>query len=503
MRSISALLLCARLGCGISVTTAQYNNSRSNANTQETTLNQSNVTAGRFGLLGSWTIDGYAYAQPLLIENACGVSLCLITVTMHNSIYAFDANSPGNSYIWHVNVGTSMTSYPGISDGFTYMAEIGCWGTPVVDKAAGVLYTMCVSSAGAWSIYSYNLKDGSTFKASVVVAGTSNGITFNSVRHLQRTALLLSGGTVYAGFAGWADTPPYQGWIMSFNFQTGNVGLGAWCDVNGANNQGGIWMTGGGMAADGSGNIYVITGNGNWDGTVNYGESFIELNSVLVVQDFFTPANWSTLNMNDTDLGSGRVMLTGSFVMGGGKDGNFWLLNQGMMGHLQGGGGNPPVAQTFAAVSTGTGSNQGIWGGQAFGDNTLFVSGWNDKIYAYSFNGSTFNTSPVASTGSAFKYPGATITYSSDGSTAASKILWAVTTSVDANHTVQTGTLRAFRADTMVEIWNASVGNYSKFSNPVVANGKVFVSTFSNQIQCYGLISQAGVANGTVGGGIR
>jgi hypothetical protein len=497
-----AAVLAGGNALGISVPTAQYSNSRTNANTQENILNQSNVTAGRFGLLGSWSIDGFAYAQPILVENACGVSLCLIAATMHNSIYAFDANSPQNSPIWHVNTGTSMTSYPGISDGFSYMAEIGCLATPVVSQSLGVVYETCVSSSGVWSLYSFNLADGSQFKSSVAIAGTSNSLTFSTTRHLQRSALLLSGSNIYFAFTGFADTTPYQGWVFSYNASTLAFNA-AWCDVNGSNSQAGIWMAGGGLAADGSGNVYLITGNGAWTGTNNYGESFVELSSSLSVSDFATPSNWATLNMNDTDLGSGRIMLIGSFVLGGGKDGRFWLLNQGMMGHLQGGGGNPPIAQVFNAVDTGTGEGNGIWGGQAFGDNTLFVSGWDDKIYSYAFNGSTFSTSPSASTSATFKYPGATLSYTSNGSDSSTGIVWGVTVAADANHSAQTGTLRAFNSTTLAELWNASVGTYAKFSQPVVANGKVFLSTFSNQIQCYGLISETGIVHTKTGGGIQ
>ena len=63
-------------------------------------------------------------------------------------------------------------------------------------------------------------------------------------------------------------------------------------------------------------------------------------------------------------------------------------------------------------------------------------------------------------------------------------------------HAVVRGTLHAFdAADLSRELWNSKqnaarddFGNLAKFNTPVVANGKVYIATFSNQVAVYGLL---------------
>jgi len=465
--------------------TGQYNIQRTNADTAEIILTQSNVA--KVGLLGQWAIDGFSYGQPLLIDGGCGTTKALIIATMHNSVYCFDALNPGTAPVWHVNTGTSMTAYPG-DTGFTYGAEIGCWATPVIDKTAGVVYETCVTSAGIWKLYSFNLADGSAFHSPVTVSGTSKGLIFDSTRHIQRTDLLLSMGTLYFAFAGFSDQTPYQGWVMAYDSTTLSE-VGSWCAVNSLNGQAGIWQGNGGLAADSSGHILFSTGNGSWDGANNLGESFVALSSDLsTVVGFATPANWATLNASDIDLGSGRLMLTGSFAMGGGKDGRWWLMNQSALGGLQGAGSGPVQEWNALTVSGSGGAATGIYGGEAFANGTLFLSGVLDKIYSFAFGGSSFTTTATASTLSSFAFPGATITYSSNGTDADSAILWAETVTANSAHSPQQGTLNALNATTLAVIKSWSTGIYAKFSAPSVNDGRVYLSTFDNLVSVFGLI---------------
>jgi outer membrane protein assembly factor BamB len=94
------------------------------------------------------------------------------------------------------------------------------------------------------------------------------------------------------------------------------------------------------------------------------------------------------------------------------------------------------------------------------------------------------------------EYPGGGITVSSNGSNAGTGIVWA-TTSVDNTYTfIGHDVVRAFDAVTLAELWNSEqnsardgAGGISKFAQPVVADGKVFVPTFANQLLVYGLLS--------------
>ena len=85
---------------------------------------------------------------------------------------------------------------------------------------------------------------------------------------------------------------------------------------------------------------------------------------------------------------------------------------------------------------------------------------------------------------------------SADDTAAGSGILWAAHGLGNANQKVIPGVLRAFdAADLTRELWNSrqnadrdNFGNFAKYNTPVIANGKVYVPTFSQQVAVYGLL---------------
>jgi hypothetical protein len=390
--------------------------------------------------------------------------------------------------------------------------EVGILSTPVIDPVRKVMFVVGRNSDG-WRIHAIDLiahaeRAGSPVLIQGSVPGPNgydsvNGIvTFNASQQMQRPGLLLANDTVYVPFASINDMDPWHGWIFGFNADT--LAQTVFC-VTPNGGQGGIWNAGGGPAADQVGNIYVVTANGSYDGVTNFGESFLKLSSTLSVLDWFTPADWATLNADDADLGSTRAMLlpSTSLIVGGGKDGSLWVLNQatGQMGHLQGGTGNPPIVQTFQAttdlVTTGNETN-GLWDGMAYwstapGGGRLYIHGSNDVLKSYQLTNGTFGTTPVAQSSVARPYPGGVLAVSSNGS--GGGVLWATTPDSATNQSTSTGELRAFDALTLTELWNSnqnatrdSLGIFAKFSAATVANGKVYVATFSNQVLVYGLL---------------
>ncbi|HJP62420.1 MAG TPA: discoidin domain-containing protein, partial [Mucilaginibacter sp.] len=83
-------------------------------------------------------------------------------------------------------------------------------------------------------------------------------------------------------------------------------------------------------------------------------------------------------------------------------------------------------------------------------------------------------------------------------------ILWAsYAANGDANQSVRPGILRAFDAGNIAtELWNNSqvperdnAGNFAKFSSPTIANGHVYLPTFSNQVVVYGIVDSTTNAN--------
>src|SRR4051812_39455458 len=88
--------------------------------------------------------------------------------------------------------------------------------------------------------------------------------------------------------------------------------------------------------------------------------------------------------------------------------------------------------------------------------------------------------------------PGGMMTLSANGSQPGTGILWATTQAVgDANNFTVPGTLHAFDASTLRLLWQSrAVGDdmlsLAKYNAPLVANGKVYVPSFSNVITVYG-----------------
>jgi hypothetical protein len=92
---------------------------------------------------------------------------------------------------------------------------------------------------------------------------------------------------------------------------------------------------------------------------------------------------------------------------------------------------------------------------------------------------------------------------SANGSDVGSGIVWAATTQSTESGGQAPGTLRAFRAsDVSQEIYNTdmnsardALGDFTKFAPPVVANGKVYVSTQSKAVSVYGLLCGSNVSS--------
>jgi hypothetical protein len=138
----------------------------------------------------------------------------------------------------------------------------------------------------------------------------------------------------------------------------------------------------------------------------------------------------------------------------------------------------------------------------ANGGPLLYDWAISDALKAFLFNGATFATVPSAK-GSVTNqiYPGGILTLSANGDTPGTGVLWATVAAsgnAEGNPPVP-GELYAFDAGNVAqELWNSSLnaahdsfGNFAKFVPPVVANGRVYVATWSQQVAVYGLVATA------------
>ena len=141
---------------------------------------------------------------------------------------------------------------------------------------------------------------------------------------------------------------------------------------------------------DDKGNIYFITGNGSWNGTTQFSESFIKLDPHLHLLDWFTPTNHFQLDKDDNDLNSsGAILIPGThLVIGGGKEGVLYAINTEHFGHL----GDEHAVQHFPATRSDLHSMV-YWKSARNGD-VLYLWGQRDRARAYRFNGAKFDETP-------------------------------------------------------------------------------------------------------------
>ena len=529
--SFTTLVTNTPLPPSAAVLTQHNDNNRSGENLAETVLTTNNVNTNQFGLLVTRPVDDQVYAQPLIMTNVSivgmGVHNLLIIATVNDTIYAYDADDvtrPApywtNSFINSPNIvapNNADESAIGACGGAyqDFSGKFGIVGTPVIDPATGTLYVLVRTKEFGTSfvqrLHALDVATGldrsnsptviaATFPGSGV--GNSNGVVpFDSIRNNQRPALTLVNGTVYVSWSSHCDNGPYHGWVIGYDAATLQQVAVYNATPNGS--EAGIWMSGQGPCADSTGNIYLTTGNGSVDST-DFGESFLKLaptnsGTMMNTASFFTPLNWSSLNSGDVDLGSaGMLLIPGtSLAISGGKQSVLYVVNRDNMGGISGG---------MQSWSLNAGQ---IHGGPVWwtGPSGSFLYVWADSgahLVQFQFTGGAFNTTPVAqgATVGGSGSPGGILSVSANGTNAGSGILWAVVnTTSDANQAVVPGTLHAYNAQNVSsELWNSdtvprdTLGNLAKFVPPTVANGKVYMATFSGRVNVYGLKASTGPA---------
>lgn len=557
--TFSALALSCSLSTawGQANVLTQHNDiQRSGANLQEKTLNTTNVKQ-RFGKLWTLYADGQIVAQPLYVSGlnveGKGTFNAVIVATMHNTIYVYDADKKPtqaqsqDALIWAQWLGDPWPSKTGFDSWHTNYPEWGIVSTPVIDDDKTTMYVVSWHNDGQYRLHAIDLTkapfSGPGFppadyrekiKPVPVITGSvpnpagGEPIRLDPPQQKQRTALLLKDGILYFGFASNLETDAntkLHGWLFAYDAATLQQ-KAVWNSTPTGRN-GGIWQAGSGLAADAEGNVYLMTGNGPFDvdrGGLNYGDSFVKMKlegNTLVVKDFFTPCNQLLLDRTcggaggercDLDLGSaGPLLVSGTgpntnLIIGGGKDGNIYVVNAANMGRYHAPPGPPSMACANPnAIQTVVGGNWGgpgvvgnihgshvFWAGPNFA--RVYVWGEEDNLRAYPFKNGKLVTPPSKSLYRVpAGMPGGMLSISADGNRAGTGIVWAlVPLNGDANS--QRGVraqLLAFNAQNITkDLWRSepldasfgpnSVGVFAKFVAPTVANGKVFVATYGD-----------------------
>ena len=478
---------------------------RTGQNLQEYALTTSNVNSSTFSSLFSCPVDGYVFSAPLYVANLTvgGATRNVVFIaTSHDSVYAFDADSPSCVQLWHASfLSSGVTTVPlaDVNDtaGDMY-PEIGITSTPVIDPSSNTIYveaktkdtvsTGCSSTSPCYfhHLHALDLVAGTEkFGGPVVITATN----FVPLIHHQRPALLLSNGTVYIGFGSHGDRGNYQGWLMGYDAATlTRKFVTTLTDPTTSFNRGAVWQSGAGPATDASGNVYVMTGNGTYDGTKNFGDSVVKLSSTGSILDWFTPFNQSVFNANDIDLGSAGLLILPNSVgstthsqlaLATGKVAILYLLDQNKLGKYNSTTNNDVQEVIPVPPPNTTMFNGGNYGVPAYWNGNIYTTGQNYPLSQFQISNGVISTPQFANSANTFPPRGGVPVVSASGTT--NGIVWILdlTGWQYANTPVILDAYDANNVSTLLYSSPASGAGAAppavKFTVPVVANGKVYV----------------------------
>lgn len=513
-----AIVTLVVTGVNGQVTTSQYNNQRTGAVLNEVYLTPGNVNVSQFGKLGSFKVDGAVYAQPLFVPSVeipgKGRRDLLFVATEHDSVYAFDSRRPDNGPLWHVSFldnKRSLTTVPARDVQCPFIQpEVGITATPVIDTTTGTLYvlgrTMTDPAFGnkqyfqhlhALAITTGVEKFGGPKLITASVPGKGAGskdgqLHFDPLLENPRAALLLVKNTIYLAWASSCDVDPYHGWLMAYDPHT--LEQRAVLNVTPDGDEGGIWTSDTGLAADDEGNIYAPTANGTFDassGGRDYGDSVLKLalhGSSIVIRDYFTPYDQAHLSETDADLGSSGPTLIpdqrgphSHLLVQPTKGSMIYLIDRDHMGGF-----HPEGDAVLGKLPTAGGG----YGAMAYWNGHLFFASSDDFLRDYALANGRLTLNRYSQI--KFENPGTSPSISANGKQGA--VVWTVATKTW-NGEDRPAVLYAFDANSIdrpiyTSEQNAKrdrAGLATRFVIPVVVSGRVYFGA-RGEVEVYGLI---------------
>jgi len=516
--SLSAFLLCAGSFAQVGITTSHMDNRRTGWNSNETILTPANVNASHFGLLKTVPVDDQIDAQPLFVAGVNitagsfrGKHNVVYVVTANNTVYAIDANT--GTVLLTNHLGAPVPLPLGCNNNGP---NVGISSTPVIDISRNNLYLIAYlqgTNGPSYQVHAVDLGN-LTDKLTPAIVTASHTLTngtsfvFNATVQRQRPALLEANGNIYAGFGSFCDEAPSEsrGWLLGWDVRTLTpLAANQLFDTQATDVDSfflsSIWMSGVGLAADGSGNILFATGNSSpsgttYDGITNIQESVVKVSPDLTtVVDLFTPSNWSNLDQHDQDLGAGGVMILpdqpGSvphMAVAAGKEGNIFLMNEDDLGG-------------FSSTSNNVLDEKFIGGACLCGESYfsyknigLIVTSAANALKLFRLVPTPSPTLSLLSSAAITTGPYGGFFTAVTSNKQANYIIWALSRPV--SKTAPAMTLYAFAPNPqgqMNQIFSGVAGQWPNYTGkpnqaPLIVNGKVYVGSYQ-QLQIFGLLS--------------
>ena len=468
--------------------------------------------------------NGQVDAQPLYLSNVAmpglGTHNVIYAATENYSGYAFDATT--GAVLWQTSVlgpGETASDDRGCSE---VTPQIGITATPVIDRTRGpngAIYVVAMSTDGAGNyfqrLHALDVATGNELFGgpTTIVAtfpGTGDGtngasVVFNPAQYKERAGLLLSNGVIYTAWASHCNTRPYTGWVMAFDANT----LASTSVLNIAPNGSGgaVSMGGAGLAADSSGNVYLMSGRGTFDATLDangypsqgdFGNAFLKLSTSggLAVADYFAPSSTVQESALNEDLGSGGLVLLPDLTDGqsqvqhlavaAGQDTNLYVVNRDSMSKF-----NSSGDQIYQELDGALPS--GSFTAPAYYNNTLFFGASGSPVKEFGITNAQLATTPEGQTSTNFASPGTAPAVSANGNSSA--ILWAV------EYDPAAAVLHAYDAANLGnELYNSNqaasgrdnFGGVNQLVTPTIADANVFLGTKTG-IAVFGLLPNSPV----------
>ncbi|MBV8809442.1 MAG: pyrrolo-quinoline quinone [Acidobacteriaceae bacterium] len=475
---------------------------RTGQNLGESVLTPANVNTRRFGKLFVIAVDGKVDAEPLYVHGLPmpnrGTRNVLFVATEHDSVYTFDADS--GQELWHVRLVRDGETTSDNRNCGQITPEIGITATPVIDRQQGphgILYAAAMSkdAQGRYRqrLHALDLQSGAEQLGGPVeiTATYADAPAFEPKQYAERAALLLVNGTLYLTWTSHCDIGRYNGWVMAYDART--LKQRSVLNLTPSGEEGAIWQSGAGPAADPQGNIYVMMGNGDFDTSLdargfpargNFGNSFVKISEVkgrLQVADYFTMFNVQSENDGDGDLGSGGPLVLPEMrdvgetarhlVVGAGKDLNIYLLDRDAMGKFHA---NRNTIYQELPKAFKHNFARPI---PAYFNGSLYYASTKDPLRQYRFRNAQLLPTPASQTSMNFVYPGASPSISANRTR--DGIVWVL-------ENKEPAVLHAYDAnDVSHELYDSDqawfgrdhFGAGNKFITPMIANGKVYLGT--------------------------
>ncbi len=311
-----------------------------------------------------WTspaVDGQIYGEPLVYAGRVYVA------TENDVVYALSAAT--GAVVWSEHLGHPVPAASLPCGDIT--PTVGITGTPVIDASRGEIFVVADELAGGRP--AHRLVGLSTTSGTVEMSQQVDPPGADPAALLQRTGLTLDAGQVVFGMGGnYGDCASYRGRVVAVP-ETGGNPRDFTVDAAPGENQGAVWMGGAAPVVDGSGNIWVSTGNGSvYSDKHAYddSDSVLELSSSLRLLQFFAPTTWATNNSQDLDMSTAPVLLPDGQVVLAGKSRIVYLLNG---AHLGGIGGQQATLGDGSHAIIGSACGNDIDGGVAMVGMTVYL----------------------------------------------------------------------------------------------------------------------------------